>query len=169
MMFRSLLRRAVSRSNNINFWSITVLLVSLSVLVSCSRNSDLSANSIPKINAISGYDPVAYFTESKPIQGNENFFYVWNSSKWLFSSKDNMELFMKNPAQYMPQYNGYCAFALRRNDYINGNPAAWAIVDGKLYLTYNHNIKNAWLQDKEYYISKADSNWKNNKLSENLK
>jgi YHS domain-containing protein len=167
MMFRSLLRRAVSRNNKVNIWSIAVLLILVSFLVSCSKNSDLSADTNPESNAINGYDPVAYFTESKPVPGNENFFYVRNSSKWFFSSKDNMELFMKNPAQYMPQYNGYCAFALRRNDYINGNPAAWAIVDEKLYLTYNLNIKNAWLQDKEYYISKADSNWKNNKLSKN--
>ena len=67
----------------------------------------------------------------------------------------------------MPQFNGYCAFALSRNYYINGNIESWAIVDGKLYLTYNLDIRNAWIQDKENYIAKADMNWQNNKLSRN--
>ena len=167
MMFRSMIRNAVSRNNTINIWSLAVLLVLVSFLVSCSRNSDLSANTIPETNAISGYDPVAYFTESKPVPGNEDFFYVWNNSKWLFSSQENMELFKKNPGQYAPQYNGYCAFAQSRNDCVAVNPEAWAIVDGKLYLTYNLDIKNAWIQDKENYIVKADRNWQNNELSKN--
>ena len=39
------------------------------------------------------------------------------------------------------------------------SPEAWAIVNNKLYLTYNHDIRNAWLQDKSNYIAKADRNW----------
>jgi hypothetical protein len=167
MMFRSLLRPAVSRNNKVNIWSLAVFLVLVSFLVSCSQNSDLVTNTIPEANAISGYDPVAYFTESKPVLGSEDLYYVWNNSKWLFSSHENMELFKKDPEQYTPQYNGYCAFAQSRNKCVEVNPVAWAIVDGKLYFTYNLSIKNAWLQDKENYIAKADRNWQNNSLSSN--
>ena len=164
MMFRSLLMHAVSRNNQFTIILIAVLLVLATFLVSCSSSPDLSANTAPETTAINGYDPVAYFSESKPVAGNEDFSFVWNNAKWIFSSKENMELFKQNPEQYAPQFNGNCAFALRRNDYIGGSPSAWSIVDDKLYLTYNLDIKNAWLQDKENYIAKADMNWQNNKL-----
>ena len=167
MMFRSLLRHAVSRNNKVTIWSLAVFLVLVSFLVSCSKNSDLAANTIPETNAIGGYDPVAYFTESKPVIGNEDLSHVWNKAKWLFSSQENMELFKKDPAQYAPQYNGYCAFAQSRNKCVEVDPEAWTIVDGKLYFTYNDSIKNAWRQDKENYIAKADRNWQNNSLSSN--
>ena len=167
MMFRSLLRHAVSRNNKVTIWSLAVFLVLVSFLVSCSNNSDPAANSSPETSAISGYDPVAYFTESKPVLGKEDIYYVWNNAKWLFSSQENMELFKKDPAKYAPQYNGYCAFAQSRNKCVDVNPESWAIVNEKLYLTYNLSIKNAWLQDKENYIAKADRNWQNNSLSSN--
>jgi hypothetical protein len=75
------------------------------------------------------------------------------------SCKENMELFKENPERYAPRYNGYCAFGLSRNDFVDADPEAWAIVNKKLYLTYNHEIRNAWLQDKRNYIAKADKNW----------
>ena len=167
MMFRNITRHTVSQNNLVNWGALAVLMVLISFLVSCTGSSDLSANSTPEASAISGYDPVAYFTESKPVPGNEKFSYVLNNSRWLFSSKENMELFKKKPAEYMPQFNGNCAFALSRNDYIDGNHGSWTIFDDKLYLTYNLDIKNAWIQDKENYIAKADRNWQNNKLSRN--
>ena len=167
MMFRSQLRHAVSRNNQVNIWSLVILLILVSFLVSCSKSSDLSANTTSETTAISGYDPVAYFTEAKSVAGNEKFSFVWNKLKWLFSSEANMVLFKQNPEQYAPQYNGYCAFAQSRNDCVEVSPEAWAIVDDKLYFTYNHSIKNAWLQDKENYIAKADRHWQNNSLSKN--
>ena len=31
--------------------------------------------------AISGYDPVAYFTDGKPVQGQSRFEYVWHDAR----------------------------------------------------------------------------------------
>lgn len=155
-----MVRQAAIKKKQSMFLVLAALLILGLFLLSCSRESDLSANIIPQTNAISGYDPVAYFTEAKPVPGQEDFSYVWNDAKWLFSSKENMELFQEAPERYAPQYNGYCAFALSRNDFVNVNPESWAIVDEKLYFTFNHDIKNAWLQDKRNYIAKANRNWK---------
>ena len=160
MMFRSIMKPAILQNNQIKILTFTALLGLFLFLGACSQNSNTAANTSPAENAISGYDPVAYFTDSMPVPGNEEFNYVWNHAKWLFSCRENMELFKSNPAKYAPQYNGYCAFALSRNDYADVNPAAWSIVNDKLYLTYNLDIKNAWLQDKKHYIAKADRNWK---------
>jgi YHS domain-containing protein len=128
-------------------------------LVSCAEENKLSVNMSSQGVAIKGFDPVAYFTESKPVKGQADLHYTWMDSKWHFSCKENLEQFKMNPAKYAPQYKGYCAFALSRGDLADISPEAWEIVDGKLYLSFNLDIKNAWEQDKVNYIKKADRHW----------
>jgi YHS domain-containing protein len=57
--------------------------------------------------AIKGYDPVAYFTLGKPIEGKKEFEYKWQDAKWRFVNKDHLNLFKSNPEKYAPQYGGY--------------------------------------------------------------
>lgn len=57
--------------------------------------------------AVKGYDPVAYFTEAKPIRGQAKYEYRWQGAKWRFSSAQNLELFKATPEKYAPQYGGY--------------------------------------------------------------
>lgn len=57
--------------------------------------------------AIKGYDPVAYFTLSKPVEGSAEFEYEWMGAKWRFSSARHRDLFKSNPEKYAPQYGGY--------------------------------------------------------------
>ena len=159
MMYRSMVKYETAPNNQVFFLLLASIMVFIPFLVSCSSESDLSANTIPEITAIDGYDPVAYHKESKPVSGSDELVYEWNDAKWHFSCKENMELFKEDPERFAPQYNGYCAFGLSRNDFVEVNPEAWAIVNNKLYLTYNHDIRNAWLQDKSNYIAKADRNW----------
>ena len=59
--------------------------------------------------AISGYDPVAYFTDGKPVPGSTEFEYVWHDTLWRFVSAAHRDLFFANPERYAPQYDGYCA------------------------------------------------------------
>ena len=60
--------------------------------------------------AISGYDPVAYFTDGKPVPGLTEFEYVWHDARWRFSSASHRDLFVRDPYRYAPQYDGYCAW-----------------------------------------------------------
>ena len=62
--------------------------------------------------AIDGYDTVAYFTESKPVEGNKKFQFLWRDANWLFASQKNLDLFKQNPEMYAAQYGGYCAWAM---------------------------------------------------------
>ncbi|GAL19227.1 hypothetical protein JCM19235_2650 [Vibrio maritimus] len=64
--------------------------------------------------AIRGYDPVAYFTEGKPVKGDSDYTYSWNDAEWYFSSQENLSLFTANPEKYAPQYGGYCAWAVSK-------------------------------------------------------
>jgi YHS domain-containing protein len=57
--------------------------------------------------AIKGYDPVAYFTDGKPIEGKKEFEYTWQDAKWRFANKDHLNLFKSDPEKYAPQYGGY--------------------------------------------------------------
>src|SRR5262249_914602 len=59
--------------------------------------------------SISGYDPVAYFTDERPVQGKAEFEYVWHRLRWRFASAEHRDLFAKDPQRYAPQYDGYCA------------------------------------------------------------
>ena len=111
--------------------------------------------------AIKGYDAVAFFTLKKGEKGSEQFSYDWKGSKWLFSSKENLDLFKSDTETYAPQYGGYCAWGMKNGYKAKTDPAnAWIIHNGKLYLNYNQSIKNKWLKDKNGYIKTADENWK---------
>lgn len=63
------------------------------------------------VRAINGYDPVAYFTQGEPIEGNEQFSVSWRGVDWWFADVGNRELFQSGPEKYAPQYGGYCAWA----------------------------------------------------------
>ena len=109
--------------------------------------------------AIRGYDPVAYFTQQKAVKGNEKFSYQWNGAAWHFASRENLDLFISNPAKYAPQYGGYCAYGLSNGYKAPTEPDAWTIENGKLYLNYDLNVRTLWSKEKKERIAKADQNW----------
>ena len=57
--------------------------------------------------AIDGYDPVAYFTESRPVKGSSEYTYIWNEAQWHFSKPEHRELFAANPGKYTPKRGGF--------------------------------------------------------------
>lgn len=109
--------------------------------------------------AVDGTDVVAYFTDQKPTPGKKEFAYVWKGATWLFASAEHRDLFKASPEKYAPQYGGFCAFAMARGDKVGIDPAAWVIIDGKLYLNYDLDIKKKWDMDRATYIQKADQAW----------
>ena len=77
--------------------------------------------------AIKGYDPVAYFTESNPVEGSPDFVHEWQGAKWQFENDDHRSLFAGDPERYAPRYGGFCAggMALGRKWTVDpeGNPS----------------------------------------------
>jgi YHS domain-containing protein len=57
--------------------------------------------------AIKGYDPVAYFTEGKPLMGSEAFSHEWMGAQWRFATAEHLGMFKSNAEKYVPQYGGY--------------------------------------------------------------
>ena len=109
--------------------------------------------------AIDGYDPVAYFTDGKPLEGKKEFQYAWNGATWRFASAEHRDQFAKDPAKFAPQYGGYCAWAVAQDDTAGIDPNAWTIVDGRLYLNYSPAIQKKWAADVQGNIKKGDANW----------
>ena len=111
--------------------------------------------------SISGYDPVAYFTDGKPVPGSSEFEYLWHDARWRFASAAHRDLFIKDPEHYAPQYDGYCAMgvAWQQPHKDTVDPNAWTIVDGKLYLTHTTRSLAAWQEKAAENIKRADQNW----------
>ncbi len=109
--------------------------------------------------ALHGYDPVAYFTVSKPVRGKGEYTATHAGATYRFASTSNRDAFTANPDSYAPQFGGYCAMGVALNKKLDVDPAAWRIVDGKLYLNLNKNVQREWKQDIPGNISKAVRNW----------
>jgi YHS domain-containing protein len=109
--------------------------------------------------AVGGYDPVAYFRDGKPVEGKKEFTHSWKGVTWRFANAKNLDDFKAKPEAYAPQYGGYCAWAVSQGYTAKGDPNAWSIVDGKLYLNYNADVRKTWAQDASGNIVKADQNW----------
>ena len=115
----------------------------------------------PKLS-ISGYDPVAYFTDGRPVQGKSDIEYLWHKLRWRFATPAHRDLFAKDPDHYAPQYDGYCAMGASADDAAHKDtvdPEAWAIVDGKLYLVHNQYWLQVWQEKAEEHIKQANRDW----------
>lgn len=132
---------------------ISLLLLSLP---SCAQKGEVYAT---RKGAIKGYDPVAYFSESKPVQGTDEHTYEWKGATWHFANAENLETFTEDPEKYAPQYGGYCAYAVANGYTAKIDPEAWKIVDGKLYLNYNKDVQQDWESKQQEYIEQANQNW----------
>lgn len=109
--------------------------------------------------AASGYDVVAFFTDARPVRGDAQFHTTYQNVEYRFASAQHLATFRADPARYVPQYGGYCAWAVSQNRTAPGDPRYWRIVDGKLYLNYNADIQRRWEGDIPGFIRSANANW----------
>ena len=109
--------------------------------------------------AINGYDPVAYFTERKPVKGTEQYRADYLGAVFLFASAGNREQFVANPTKFAPQYGGFCAYGMAKGYKAATDPAAFTVVGDKLYLNYNGTVRALWALDIPGHVTKADQHW----------
>ena len=118
--------------------------------------------------AASGYDVVAYFDleqapvgEKQPaaVPGKSWITAEYNGATFAFSSEENRDTFVADPARYAPQYDGFCAYGVTHGGKAPGNPHLWRIVDGKLYLNLQTSIVELWEEDIEGLIEDAEQKW----------
>jgi YHS domain-containing protein len=110
--------------------------------------------------AINGYDTVAYFTEGKPVKGQDALATEWMGAKWKFATQAHLDLFKAHPDQYAPQYGGYCAYGVTQDHLVKVEPDQFTVREGKLYLNYDASVQTLWLKDPSGYIRQADAKFK---------
>lgn len=114
--------------------------------------------------AANGYDVVAYF-DGKAIEGKKELSTNYDGANYKFSTQKNLDSFKSNPTKFIPQYGGYCAYAVAvSGKKVSINPETFEIRNGKLYLFYNSgktNTLDLWTKESpEKLQTKADENWK---------
>ena len=110
--------------------------------------------------ALRGNDSVALFTGLDVTPGHAKFTVVQDNVAYYFSSEETMKQFSADPAAFIPQYGGFCAFGVAKGLKLDGSPRFADVVDGKLYLFLNADVFEAYKKDKAGTIAKAEANWK---------
>ena len=109
--------------------------------------------------AIRGYDPVAYHTEGRPVEGDPAYTLEYKGATWRFASAENRDLFKADPEKYEPAYGGYCAYGAGNGYLVKIEPEAFTIADGRLYLNYDLEVSKLSNQDLSGRIALAEKNW----------
>jgi YHS domain-containing protein len=109
--------------------------------------------------AIKGYDPVAFFTQNKPVKGKPEFESRYNGARYLFASAEDKAMFDANPAKYEPQFGGFCAYGVSRGHSAPIKVEAFQIVNGRLLMQYDLSVLKDFQKDTDGNLKKADKNW----------
>lgn len=109
--------------------------------------------------AIDGYDPVAYFTDGKPVAGSADFEFRYGGVVWRFCNTGNRAAFAARPDIYMPQYGGYDPVAIARGLAVAGDPDLWTIASEHLFLFYNDAQREKFLTDSGRFIALSQHEW----------
>lgn len=120
--------------------------------------------------AVSGYDVVAYFDlpqsaigtpQVSGVPGRSDITAEYNGATFAFSTEENRDKFVANPAQFAPQFDGHCAYGVAQGGKVPANPNLWRVVDGKLFLNITRNVVGFWEEDVPGNINSANGNWVN--------
>ena len=109
--------------------------------------------------ALSGYDPVAYFTDGRPEKGSNAFWFAFDDAVYLFRSAEHRAMFAADPERYAPQYDGFCAAGVSKGYKTEPDPEAWVIANGKLYVLMLKERVPDFKRDTAAFVDKADANW----------
>jgi len=109
--------------------------------------------------AIQGYDPVAFFTDSKPVKGEPELAIKRDGALYYFASKEHRELFKIDPAKYEPVFGGYCAYGVSKGKLVEVDLDAFQIVNGRLLLQYSKGVRDDFNKDTKGNLAKAETNW----------
>lgn len=134
---------------------IATALVGFSSLAMSGVDTDTAENGV----ILAGHDAVAYFTESKAVEGSSKFTAEHNDAVYQFSSAKNRDLFKANPDKYEPAYGGFCAYGATLGKKFSIDGKAFQVVDGKLYVNKNLDVYEIWEKDIPAHIQQADAKW----------
>lgn len=108
---------------------------------------------------LDGYDPVAFFTDNKPVKGNPKFQFTYDKAIYYFASQEHLDAFKANPEKYKPQFGGWCAYAVSLGRVAPIDVNTFSIVNGRLVIQHNQRAVNGWNKDVQGNLVLADKYW----------
>ena len=108
---------------------------------------------------LEGYDPVAYFTDNKPVKGNAQFTSEYKGATYWFASADHLDQFKKGPQKFAPQYGAFCGYAVSIGKLRPVDPTIYQIENGRLILQHTKEAYDIFNEDLKGNTVKADNNW----------
>jgi hypothetical protein len=109
--------------------------------------------------ALQGHDPVAFFTDSKPVKGLPSIQGTHAGATYRFATEENLKTFTANPEKYVPAFGGYCAWAVSKGYTAKVEIDTWQIHEGRLVLNYDQGIKKKFNKDLTGNYNNAVANW----------
>lgn len=106
-----------------------------------------------------GIDPVSMFEGNAPMIGDAAQTSEHDGVDYYFASAETKGRFDADPASFLPQFGGFCAFGVFVGKKLDGDVRYADIVDGKLYLFVNASIFEKYLENKEEVITGAFEKW----------
>ena len=135
-----------------------VAMLSTAAIVSGAQFSEADTRPTGRRTALSGYDPVSYFTDGQPEKGSDAFWYAFDDAIYLFRNAEHQTLFAADPERYAPRYAGFCAGGVSKGYKTEPDPEAWMIVSGRLFV-FQFKERVADFKRDLSFIEKADVNW----------
>ncbi len=129
------------------------------LLAACGTPYATVKNSAGDPVMLLGYDPVAYFTQGKPVKGTAQHQVKLSERSYYFANAAHKALFEANSAIYEPQYGGFCASGAAFAIKLGSDPTAWHIEGGRLFIFGDVLGQEAWRVDPAWNISHADRLW----------
>lgn len=148
--------------------TIKKMIMAIIAIISMNTVNAQSVNTDENKLANKGYDVVNYFTTNTAKKGSIEYSTIHNGATFYFVNAENLKTFKTNPSKHLPQFDGYCAFAVAKmNKKVPVDPETFRIDDGKLYLFYNDfwegkpfNTIVPWINNEAEMEKIAVSNWK---------
>lgn len=135
-----------------------VLFICLAIFAS-SALAEPKPNVDPSGLALQGCDPVAFFTDGKPVPGKTEFHSLWHDATYRFASAEHQTMFEKDSAKYEPQFGGYCAYGVSKGHLAPVKIDAFQIVDGRLLMQYDTSVRKAFNENQSGNLATADKVW----------
>lgn len=142
-----------------NLFLAVALTAALALGASAAAAGDLVNVAGASRIAVNGYDPVAFFTDGKPTNGDPGIKSTHKGAIYFFASKAHKSQFDADPEKYVPQFGGYCAYGVALGALFPVDISTWQVRNGKLYLNLNPAIAKEFNKNPVGNIAKAEKNW----------
>jgi YHS domain-containing protein len=130
----------------------------IAVVTGCASNRVISDG--PHHNLmLKGYDPVAYFTDGKPVPGKVDIAARHDGLDYRFASEEHKRMFLADPQHYVPKYGGFCAQGAAYAVMFGGEAEKFQIIDGRLFIYGDQGAIDAWNSSPKKHLEYADHYW----------